>query len=960
MHPSGNMQNLRRINHLKKTLAFQNDILVFRQIPKRYRPSATLETPTESQSPLAIEFQREFERIFFDHLSKVITFNTISLELEMAKARNSCPPSDCTPSTTTPPPSDTNKPHGTIPSTLCNSTSPSPTSSTSSKETPTTTRRKRKRCNRKTRVPNKQLKISPITTVDRSFTTTSVTKDAEKTQLLDLTVHNYSKYELSADEIALLNKGLSFSPTPKISLPELRSQMLKYFNEFAKSLRLKYSRAQSRRKRRNTINPPPSTTATIYRRMKFLPPMNPDTVVTRYSGFSQLETYIDNTKQSIVDNLTEIASNSKHNLTTTQKSAIHQLKQVRQDVIIKPADKNLGVVLMNTDDYVTQCLAHLTDKKTYRLITEYPTHHIKKQLLNTLTNYKQLLLLHDRRLYKYLCEPTSRSYIPRFYGIPKIHKEFTTIPPLRPIVSQTQSLLTPSAKFIDHILQPIACSYPDYLHDSSTLSVRLQDTIVPDNSFLVTLDVVNLYPSIPQEKCLQVIYDELHANRHLLIFDPNLVIKLLHLNISNTFFTFGNLTFQQISGTAMGAPFSPTIANIYMSVTLRRFLQRQHPKLLQRYIDDIFLIWTDPVDSLHTFLKELNSFHPNLRFTHHSAHDSINFLDLSIYKGHHFNLTNILDTKTFQKRLNLYQYLHYTSNHPEKVFKAVIKGECIRYVRTNTTHKTYAAILVDFQKRLLKRNYPRKLIEKVFASVQYNNRIKYLSKKIPKPHSRPPPLYKLIPPPQLKSLKEIVLRVYDNLKTQSPRFVTLKHPTLYDQLVRTAITLTDNQLIETVLSLNEAPKQPLQPAALPLLRRSKVGITKCRSPRCVTCALHLNVAMSFKSAYPLNNTVFYIRHSFTCESTNIVYVITCAKCKKQYVGCTTHSLRYRINHHRSCILRKMPSYIHKHFNLQDHNITHLKVQPIDTAEDSTELRNLEKYWITSLATLVPFGLNVSY
>ena len=56
----------------------------------------------------------------------------------------------------------------------------------------------------------------------------------------------------------------------------------------------------------------------------------------------------------------------------------------------------------------------------------------------------------------------------------------------------------------------------------------------------------------------------------------------------------------------------------------------------------------------------------------------------------------------------------------------------------------------------------------------------------------------------------------------------------------------------------------------------------------------------------------------------------------------------------------MPSYIHKHFNLQDHNIANIKVQPIDTAEDVNDLNNLEKYWIASLSTLVPFGLNVSY
>ena len=937
------MQHLARIKQLKKTLAFQNDILVFRQIPRRYRPSAMLETPTETQSPLTREFRLEFERIFFDHLSKVITFNTISLELEQARLRNNCKLSDCTLLTAPPP----NQPHCT----QSRSDSPATTSMSGARENPTPPKRKRKRCNRNS--TNKRRKTSGTPAQPTTPVTTPTAQP-------ELTVHNYSSYELSSDEISLLHRGLSFSPTPMVSLPELQSQMLKYFNEFARSLRLKYSRAQyTNKKRKTTSSVSPTTTATVYRKMKFLPQTHPDTVVTRYSGFSRLENYIDNTKQSIVDNLTKIAQTVKTNLTATQKTAMSQLKKVRHTVIIKPADKNLGIVLMNTDDYVTQCLSHLTDKKTYRLITEYPAHYIKQQLLNTLTNYRQLLTSHDKRLYKYLCEPASHTRVPRFYGIPKLHKEFTKLPPLRPIVSQTQSLLTPSAKFIDYALQPIARSYPDYLHNSSMLSVKLQDTMVPDDAILVTIDVTSLYPSIPQEECLHIIYNELHANRHLLAFDPNLIIKLLHFNMNNTFFTFGDLTFQQISGTAMGAPFSPTIANIYMSVILDRFLcQHSKPLLIQRYIDDIFMIWTDSAANLHEFLEELNSFHPDHQFTHHSSSNSIDFLDLTIYKGHHFSLTNTLDTKTFQKQLNLYQYLHYSSNHQEKTFKAVIRGECVRYIRTNTTYDTYAATLRDFKKRLLKRNYPKKLIEKVCASVQFNNRSRYL--KQPKSHLLPPPIYKLVPPPKFLYLKQIVLQNYAKLQLQSPRFVTLRHPTLYNHLVRSAIRLTDNQLVEVALSLEETPKQPSQPTALPLLRRSTTGIRKCKSPRCVTCKVHLNTSTSFKSANPTNKSVYYIRHSFTCESTNIVYLITCTKCKKQYVGCTTHSLRYRINHHRSSIMRRLPSYIYKHFNLQDHDITNLTVQPIDTTKDRTELHNLEKYWIASLSTLVPFGLNVSF
>ena len=92
--------------------------------------------------------------------------------------------------------------------------------------------------------------------------------------------------------------------------------------------------------------------------------------------------------------------------------------------------------------------------------------------------------------------------IPQFYGLPKVHKQFTHLLPLRPIVAQFNSILTPSAKLIDHLLQPLAQQFPDYLHNSTSLSIRLQDLQVPDDAILVTIDVVSLHPSIPQTECL--------------------------------------------------------------------------------------------------------------------------------------------------------------------------------------------------------------------------------------------------------------------------------------------------------------------------------------------------------------------------------------------------------------------------------------------------------------------------
>ena len=57
----------------------------------------------------------------------------------------------------------------------------------------------------------------------------------------------------------------------------------------------------------------------------------------------------------------------------------------------------------------------------------------------------------------------------------------------------------------------------------------------------------------------------LWRNGHILPFDPNLIIRLLHININHNYFEFTSLIFQQIKGTAIGAAFSLTAANICQS-----------------------------------------------------------------------------------------------------------------------------------------------------------------------------------------------------------------------------------------------------------------------------------------------------------------------------------------------------------------------------------------------------------
>lgn len=323
---------------------------------------------------------------------------------------------------------------------------------------------------------------------------------------------------------------------------------------------------------------------------------------------------------------------SNINTSSTDEATIRKFKKMRDKVTIKPADKNLGIVLLNMDDYISQCTNHLRDVTTYRLANHHPRQDIKKQLMNTAISFKPQLSKYNKKLFEFLLSEPDHSRIPQFYGIPKLHKKFTKLPPVQPIVSQCNSLLTPTTKFIDHVLQPIAQSYQDYLHNSTSLVILLQNLTIPDDAILVTMDVSNIYPSIPQTDMLQTVYDEMCQHRHLLPFDPNLIIHLLHTNVNYNYFEFASLIFQQVKGTAIGTAFSPTVANIYMSVTIRRFLRTQNkrPLLLARYIDDIFIIWMHTEKELKKFLEELNSYNHALQYMYHYSSFAVDFLDLTI------------------------------------------------------------------------------------------------------------------------------------------------------------------------------------------------------------------------------------------------------------------------------------------------------------------------------------------
>ena len=67
----------------------------------------------------------------------------------------------------------------------------------------------------------------------------------------------------------------------------------------------------------------------------------------------------------------------------------------------------------------------------------------------------------------------------------------------------------------------------------------------------------------------------------------------LRLVMTQNIFTFGNLTFKQLNGTAIGTPPVPPYATVYYGIHEEKLLPRytQHIICYHRFNDDVFGVW---------------------------------------------------------------------------------------------------------------------------------------------------------------------------------------------------------------------------------------------------------------------------------------------------------------------------------------------------------------------------------
>jgi hypothetical protein len=407
----------------------------------------------------------------------------------------------------------------------------------------------------------------------------------------------------------------------------------------------------------------------------------------------------------------------RYNLSPSQRHVLKELAR-RSDLIVFPTDKNLGPSISERPRYIRQVLTeHLLNSDNYEFIL--PS-NVAAALETQRSRFLQIYaewgfsapsIAEETYFQRALSDSSlNRTRTPQIYGMFKVHK--TGSPKMRPVVSCINSIPEIFSKWVDYWLKKIVRHIlPTYLRDTEDLILKLNARFpdgLPKGAKLFSVDAIGMYANIDTEHGVAVLTSWLreHGDQLPEATPVDFLIEALSEIMRNNILQFGDTTWRQKKGCAMGTSAAVNYAYLYVGLLeVQRLLPQYQTSLLffKRFIDDGIGVWIDQPDQpdgWKNFFACLNDW-GKLRWTCDGHVDTLVFLDLNISIGPNRRIIY----STFQKEMNLYLYIPPGSAHPKNMLRGLIFGRLRAYWLQNTYIQDFEHMATLLAKRLLARGY---------------------------------------------------------------------------------------------------------------------------------------------------------------------------------------------------------------------------------------------------------------
>ena len=251
---------------------------------------------------------------------------------------------------------------------------------------------------------------------------------------------------------------------------------------------------------------------------------------------------------------------------------------------------------------------------------------------------------------------------------------------------------------------------------------RLPSMELTPSSRFASLDVVNLYGSIPIEdgffsSALSTVSEffQTHKARTCLAELTNDdFCALLKLCLTADTVQVDSLRYKQVLGLQMGNNLSTSVAIIFMfSIETQIFeLLPNNIKTWVRYIDDVFLIYENITTT--ELVAVCNDVHPHISFTiEEPTNSSLPYLDLLVTaKDSH------LTTTLHSKPMHSGSVIPWTSHHPRRFLLSVLRNELKRAIRNGTGPEEEEKGIQLLRTRYLNYGYPPRIISKILNQIR--------------------------------------------------------------------------------------------------------------------------------------------------------------------------------------------------------------------------------------------------
>lgn len=335
------------------------------------------------------------------------------------------------------------------------------------------------------------------------------------------------------------------------------------------------------------------------------------------------------------------------------------------------SDKGGHTVVMSIEDYDNKLSILLSNEKYVEI-----EHDPLEGLIKTEKHLLQFLK-HNRRTKDFFegtatYEPRTLG-LPKFYGLPKIHKDGI---PLRPITATRGCVGFLLSKVFTRIIEDLFHRTVYHIRDSYEFAKFIQEAQISENDILVSFDVVSMFTSIPFDLIKNIIMKkqkdfllEYHIPRDFLEAIINFTLRDCMIFTANT------KTFKQMEGLPMGSCASPTLARLVMDEAIQ-VLEHKVPDItfIRVFVDDTIAAINK--ERVHEALEALNRFRPdeiNFTIEKENQNKSINFLNLTLIRDE-----KRIKTKWYRKYFHSGRLLNYYSSHK----RTTILGTAQHFIET--------------------------------------------------------------------------------------------------------------------------------------------------------------------------------------------------------------------------------------------------------------------------------------